>query len=178
MAQASALLHQNSLHSWECHQPLSQFIASILCTRLCRYMHITRSICDHIAMGLLYICSPLLLCGLMSPQYVSQSCPIHVCTSWEIVDGIYAAGLVLLFPHTQSPEIRKYKRKFNGEILCGALWGVNLLVGTDNGLLLLDRSGHGKGGLYLEKFLVCQFRTKIRLFRALPIYYKYCFFHI
>ncbi|CAI7997160.1 Misshapen-like kinase 1 [Geodia barretti] len=43
-----------------------------------------------------------------------------------------------------SPEIRKYKRKFNGEILCGALWGVNLLVGTDNGLLLLDRSGHGK----------------------------------
>lgn len=45
----------------------------------------------------------------------------------------------------QSPEIRKYKRKFNGEILCGALWGVNLLVGTDNGLLLLDRSGHGKG---------------------------------
>lgn len=46
---------------------------------------------------------------------------------------------------SQSPEIRKYKRKFNGEILCGALWGVNLLVGTDNGLLLLDRSGHGKG---------------------------------
>lgn len=43
-----------------------------------------------------------------------------------------------------APEIRKYKRKFNGEILCGALWGVNLLVGTDNGLLLLDRSGHGK----------------------------------
>jgi hypothetical protein len=43
-----------------------------------------------------------------------------------------------------NPEIRKYKRKFNSEILCGALWGVNLLVGTDNGLLLLDRSGHGK----------------------------------
>ena len=66
--------------------------------------------------------------------------------------------LVFLLPHTQSPEIRKYKRKFNGEILCGALWGVNLLVGTDNGLLLLDRSGHGKGGLYLEKILsmVCQ----------------------
>ena len=125
--------------------------------RVCRYMHITRSNCDHVAMGLLYICSPLLLCGLMSPRNVSQSCPIHVCTSWDIVDGIYA-GLVLLFPHTQSPEIRKYKRKFNGEILCGALWGVNLLVGTDNGLLLLDRSGHGKGGLYLEKFMVSQFR--------------------
>lgn len=52
----------------------------------------------------------------------------------------------------QSPEIRKYKRKFSGEILCGALWGVNLLVGTDNGLLLLDRSGHGKGGLLLEYY--------------------------
>ena len=94
---------------------------------------------------------------------MSQSCPIHVCTSWEIVDGIYAAGLVLLFPHTQSPEIRKYKRKFNGEILCGALWGVNLLVGTDNGLLLLDRSGHGKGGLYLEKFMVSQFLSSSHL---------------
>ena len=44
----------------------------------------------------------------------------------------------------QSPEIRKYKRKFSSEILCGALWGVNLLVGTDGGLMLLDRSGHGK----------------------------------
>ena len=50
----------------------------------------------------------------------------------------------------QSPEIRIYKHKFSGEILCGALWGVNLFIGTDNGLLLLDRSGHGKGGLYLE----------------------------
>ena len=54
---------------------------------------------------------------------------------------------VLLCVAMQSPEIRKYKRKFNGEILCGALWGVNLLVGTDNGLLLLDRSGHGKGNI-------------------------------
>ena len=45
----------------------------------------------------------------------------------------------------QNPEIRKYKRKFSSEILCGALWGVNLLVGTDSGLMLLDRSGHGKG---------------------------------
>ena len=53
--------------------------------------------------------------------------------------------VVVMATWMQAPEIRKYKRKFNGEILCGALWGVNLLVGTDNGLLLLDRSGHGKG---------------------------------
>ncbi|KAM8833434.1 TRAF2 and NCK interacting kinase a isoform 6-T6 [Synchiropus picturatus] len=47
-------------------------------------------------------------------------------------------------PHTDTPEIRKYKKRFNSEILCAALWGVNLLVGTENGLMLLDRSGQGK----------------------------------
>jgi len=45
---------------------------------------------------------------------------------------------------TYVPEIRKYQRKFNNEILCGSLWGVNLLIGTDSGLLLLDRSGQGE----------------------------------
>ncbi|KHN82631.1 Serine/threonine-protein kinase mig-15 [Toxocara canis] len=30
------------------------------------------------------------------------------------------------------------------QILCAALWGVNLLIGTDSGLMLLDRSGQGK----------------------------------
>ncbi|KAM9279472.1 TRAF2 and NCK-interacting protein kinase isoform 8-T8 [Morus bassanus] len=47
-------------------------------------------------------------------------------------------------PHSDTPEIRKYKKRFNSEILCAALWGVNLLVGTENGLMLLDRSGQGK----------------------------------
>ncbi|XP_045745921.1 misshapen-like kinase 1 isoform X18 [Mirounga angustirostris] len=46
--------------------------------------------------------------------------------------------------HSETPEIRKYKKRFNSEILCAALWGVNLLVGTENGLMLLDRSGQGK----------------------------------
>ncbi|KOX68103.1 Serine/threonine-protein kinase mig-15 [Melipona quadrifasciata] len=41
-------------------------------------------------------------------------------------------------------KIRKYKKRFNSEILCAALWGVNLLIGTENGLVLLDRSGQGK----------------------------------
>ena len=45
---------------------------------------------------------------------------------------------------TDTPEIRKYKKRFNSEILCAALWGVNLLIGTENGLMLLDRSGQGK----------------------------------
>ncbi|XP_035390516.1 mitogen-activated protein kinase kinase kinase kinase 4-like isoform X8 [Electrophorus electricus] len=47
-------------------------------------------------------------------------------------------------PQSDTPEIRKYKKRFNSEILCAALWGVNLLVGTESGLLLLDRSGQGK----------------------------------
>ncbi|KAM3822730.1 misshapen-like kinase 1 isoform 4-T4 [Vipera latastei] len=47
-------------------------------------------------------------------------------------------------PHSDAPEIRKYKKRFGSEILCAALWGVNLLVGTENGLMLLDRSGQGK----------------------------------
>ena len=43
-----------------------------------------------------------------------------------------------------TPEIRKYKKKFSSDILCAALWGVNLLIGTEAGLMLLDRSGQGK----------------------------------
>ncbi|XP_015782682.1 serine/threonine-protein kinase mig-15 isoform X2 [Tetranychus urticae] len=46
--------------------------------------------------------------------------------------------------HPDTPEIRKYKKKFNSDILCASLWGVNLLIGTENDLVLLDRSGQGK----------------------------------
>lgn len=46
---------------------------------------------------------------------------------------------------SDTPEIRKYKKRFNSEILCAALWGVNLLIGTENGLMLLDRSGQVRG---------------------------------
>lgn len=49
---------------------------------------------------------------------------------------------------SDTPEIRKYKKRFNSEILCAALWGVNLLIGTENGLMLLDRSGQGKVNKY------------------------------
>ena len=51
-----------------------------------------------------------------------------------------------------TPEIRKYKKRFNSEILCAALWGVNLLIGTENGLMLLDRSGQGEQLLRLGDF--------------------------
>ncbi|KAK1876658.1 TRAF2 and NCK-interacting protein kinase [Dissostichus eleginoides] len=50
-------------------------------------------------------------------------------------------------PPSDTPEIRKYKKRFNSEILCAALWGVNLLVGTESGLMLLDRSGQGRSTL-------------------------------
>ncbi|CAJ0584242.1 unnamed protein product, partial [Mesorhabditis spiculigera] len=55
-----------------------------------------------------------------------------------------AAGSNGITVDQDAPEIRKYKKKFSGDILCAALWGVNLLIGTDKGLMLLDRSGQGK----------------------------------
>lgn len=42
------------------------------------------------------------------------------------------------------PEIRKFKRAFKSEILCASFWHSNLVVGSKNGLLLLDRSDEGK----------------------------------
>ncbi|VEL34918.1 unnamed protein product [Protopolystoma xenopodis] len=44
-----------------------------------------------------------------------------------------------------TPEIQVYKKRYGSEILCAAMWGVNLLLGLDTGLSLLDRSGEGKG---------------------------------
>ena len=55
-----------------------------------------------------------------------------------------APAAVCESPHHDTPEIRKYRKKFNSDILCAALWGVNLLIGTESGLMLLDRSGQGK----------------------------------
>ncbi|ESO04481.1 hypothetical protein HELRODRAFT_184244 [Helobdella robusta] len=46
--------------------------------------------------------------------------------------------------NNDTPEIHKYQKRFNSDVLCAALWGVNLLIGTDSGLVLLDRSGQGK----------------------------------
>ena len=37
-------------------------------------------------------------------------------------------------PHSDTPEIRKYKKRFNSEILCAALWGKLVLVTFINGL--------------------------------------------
>ena len=37
-------------------------------------------------------------------------------------------------PHSDTPEIRKYKKRFNSEILCAALWGKLVLVIFVNGL--------------------------------------------
>jgi len=48
---------------------------------------------------------------------------------------------------SDTPEIRKYKKRFDSEILCAALWGVNLLIGTESGLMLLDRSS-AQGRVY------------------------------
>lgn len=49
--------------------------------------------------------------------------------------------------NSDTPEIRKYRKRFDSEILCAALWGVNLLIGTESGLVLLDRSS-SQGKVY------------------------------
>ncbi|KAL7668123.1 hypothetical protein ACOME3_008838 [Neoechinorhynchus agilis] len=49
-----------------------------------------------------------------------------------------------LLGNVNVPEIKKYKLKFRTEIHCAVLWGANLLLGTDDGLMLLDRGGKGK----------------------------------
>ncbi|KAH8855501.1 Serine/threonine-protein kinase mig-15 [Schistosoma japonicum] len=47
---------------------------------------------------------------------------------------------------SDTPEIQVYKKRFNSEILCASMWGVNLLIGLETGLSLLDRSGEGREG--------------------------------
>lgn len=39
--------------------------------------------------------------------------------------------------------------------------GVNLLIGTENGLMLLDRSGQGKGSIFMFIFVNLQYNTLI-----------------
>ncbi|CAH8492049.1 unnamed protein product [Schistosoma rodhaini] len=46
--------------------------------------------------------------------------------------------------NSDTPEIQVYKKRFNSEILCASMWGVNLLIGLETGLSLLDRSGEGR----------------------------------
>ena len=52
------------------------------------------------------------------------------------------------------PEIRKYQRKFNNEILCGSLWGVNLLIGRkQRGRIWEQRGGiwEQRGGIWEQR---------------------------
>ena len=48
-------------------------------------------------------------------------------------------------PHSDTPEIRKYKKRFNSEILCAALWGERLPLRHIRGTLLtlLSRGTYG-----------------------------------
>lgn len=70
---------------------------------------------------------------------------------------------------SDTPEIRKYKKRFNSEILCAALWGVNLLIGTENGLMLLDRSGQGKVSVQLATFSASHLINAHSLVQGVPI---------
>ncbi|VDO14412.1 unnamed protein product [Rodentolepis nana] len=63
----------------------------------------------------------------------------HLPTTVEV-----SPALPLNQQHEETPEVHVYKKRFSSEILCAAMWGVNLLIGLDTGLSLLDRSGEGK----------------------------------
>lgn len=52
-------------------------------------------------------------------------------------------------PHSDTPEIRKYKKRFNSEILCAALWGMFLLFSLFVNELTLKR--HNPVDLILRK---------------------------
>ncbi|XP_063712581.1 serine/threonine-protein kinase mig-15-like isoform X2 [Symsagittifera roscoffensis] len=58
-------------------------------------------------------------------------------------------------------EIRKFRKKYRQEILTAAMWGVNLLIGTETGLFFLDRSGEGKVSQLIK-------RRKFQLIDTLP----------
>ncbi|GAA51906.1 traf2 and NCK-interacting protein kinase [Clonorchis sinensis] len=68
----------------------------------------------------------------------------------------------------EAPEIQVYKRRFSSEILCAAMWGVNLLIGLDNGLSLLDRSGEGRVKYENIKFLLVALRDSIVIYAWAP----------
>ncbi|XP_011478769.1 mitogen-activated protein kinase kinase kinase kinase 4 isoform X4 [Oryzias latipes] len=91
--------------------------------------------------------------SFIDPRLIPTSSPPHSPTALKsepIKRENHRKGSVVnvnptnIRPQSDTPEIRKYKKKFNAEVLCAGLWGVNLLVGTENGLWLLDRSGQGK----------------------------------
>uniref|UniRef100_A0A8C1P088 non-specific serine/threonine protein kinase n=1 Tax=Cyprinus carpio TaxID=7962 RepID=A0A8C1P088_CYPCA len=80
-----------------------------------------------------------------SPQGYVQRESTHPCVRQPHRKGsVVNVNPTNIRPQSDAPEIRKYKKKFNTEVLCASLWGVNLLVGTESGLWLLDRSGQGK----------------------------------
>lgn len=49
-------------------------------------------------------------------------------------------------PHSDTPEIRKYKKRFNSEILCAALWGIHFIihVNSRNEVCMIKREGRRK----------------------------------
>ena len=85
---------------------------------------------------------------LVKPILSLFSLAVNGSITTEFPDFCHSYGSILCGPCGQvvseTPEIRKYKKRFNSDIHCAALWGVNLLIGTDDGLMLLDRSGQGR----------------------------------
>uniref|UniRef100_A0A4W5JYB5 non-specific serine/threonine protein kinase n=1 Tax=Hucho hucho TaxID=62062 RepID=A0A4W5JYB5_9TELE len=72
-------------------------------------------------------------------------------------------------PHSDTPEIRKYKKRFNSEILCAALWGKTLKLYSEGKKYLIPC----RGRLTLLTLLcVCVFPVKYERIKFLVIALK------
>ncbi|XP_067313005.1 mitogen-activated protein kinase kinase kinase kinase 4 isoform X3 [Pseudorasbora parva] len=136
------LLHKSPTHELSCHQDTTQSFDKVFNIQPGKSMcSSSSSFSPFIDPRLLQISPP------QSPQGYDQ---LNNGRCEPCVRQPHRKGSVVnvnptnIRPQSDAPEIRKYKKKFNAEILCASLWGVNLLVGTESGLWLLDRSGQGK----------------------------------
>uniref|UniRef100_A0A669DH94 non-specific serine/threonine protein kinase n=2 Tax=Oreochromis niloticus TaxID=8128 RepID=A0A669DH94_ORENI len=114
-------------------------IPRIINVKYCIYVSVMGAAPDKMMMCFVVLCAAALFADELLKQEQEQA-RLNEARKISVVN----VNPTNIRPHSDTPEIRKYKKRFNSEILCAALWGVNLLVGTENGLMLLDRSGQGK----------------------------------
>ncbi|XP_051506277.1 mitogen-activated protein kinase kinase kinase kinase 4-like isoform X4 [Myxocyprinus asiaticus] len=135
------LLHKSPIHQLTYHQPNTQTsLDKMLNNQAVKNTSSSSSFSSFIDPRLLQISPP------QSPQgYGQLNVRCDPCRREPHRKGsVVNVNPTNIRPQSDAPEIRKYKKKFNTEVLCASLWGVNLLVGTESGLWLLDRSGQGK----------------------------------
>uniref|UniRef100_A0A8D3DPA0 non-specific serine/threonine protein kinase n=1 Tax=Scophthalmus maximus TaxID=52904 RepID=A0A8D3DPA0_SCOMX len=133
------LAESQSSNNMQKHKSSSSF-TPFIDPRLLQVSPSTGSALNNVGMSLLKVAIPFDLLGYSNEARLAEALRADPSRKGSVVN----VNPVNTRPQSDTPEIRKYKKRFNSEILCAALWGVNLLVGTESGLMLLDRSGQGK----------------------------------